>query len=324
MKDQYQRTIDYMRVSITDRCNLRCRYCMPDGIEFIPHADILTFEEIIKIIACGAQLGISKIKITGGEPLVRAGCCDLMASIKKIPGISQVTLTTNGILLPDHIDELKAAGTDGINISLDTLDPDLFARITGSYQLDRVLAGVDAAVSASIPTKINTVLQRGVNDGEWQSILEMAKDRPIDVRFIELMPIGAGDKDQGISSHEIRDRIRSLYPDVEEDTRIHGNGPAVYMKIPGFAGSVGFIGAVSEKFCETCNRIRLTSVGRVKPCLCYGDSFDLRSILRSDSLDQENELKETLRMAIAYKPKEHCFEKNSRITEKKKMNQIGG
>ena len=325
MKDQYQRNIDYMRVSVTDRCNLRCRYCMPKDIELLPMEEILSFEEILEIIHQAASLGIRKIKITGGEPLVRKNCTGLIAKIRETEGIEKVTLTTNGILLPEYIEDLKAAGIDGINISLDTLRKDRFQEITGFDALDQVLAGIDASLNAGIRTKINTVLQKGVNDGEWQDLMLLAKDRPLDVRFIEMMPIGYGAVSTGVSDIELRSKIRELYPGTEEDHTAHGNGPAVYVRIPGFCGGVGFIAAINEKFCKDCNRIRLTSAGRIKPCLCYGDSFDLREILRTkEGPERDALLKETLQKAITYKPKEHCFEAKSSVTEKKKMSQIGG
>ena len=323
MRDHYHRLIDYMRVSITDRCNLRCLYCMPEGIELLPMEEILTYDEILEIIRCAAQLGIRKIKVTGGEPLVRKDCSVLIKEIKKIPGIEKVTLTTNGILLKAVINDLKEAGIDGINISLDTLDPLKYQKITGFDMLEKVKEGIDCSLQAGIPTKINTVLQKNSNEDDWKELMLLAKEQPLDVRFIELMPIGYGDKTLGINNHELLKEIEELYPGVQKDTRIHGNGPAVYITIPGFQGSIGFISAVNDKFCDTCNRIRLTSTGKIKPCLCYGDTFDLREILRSEEGTAEL-LKKRLQDAIVYKPKEHCFEKLSKITEKKKMRQIGG
>lgn len=325
MKDQYQRNIDYMRVSITDRCNLRCRYCMPEDIALLPMDMVLTYEEIVDVIRQAASLGIRKIKITGGEPLVRRDCTKLIRQIKSIAGIEKVTLTTNGILLPQYIDELKDAGIDGINISLDTLKQERFREITGFDALDQVLKGIETSVSSGIRTKINTVLQKGVNDDEWTDLMKLAETMPLDVRFIELMPIGFGDKNLGINDHDLREKIREMYPGTEEDKTVHGNGPATYISIPGFAGGVGFIAAINEKFCSDCNRIRLTCTGRIKPCLCYGESFDLKEILRTkEGPERDALLKHTLQKAITYKPKEHCFETGSKITEKKKMSQIGG
>ncbi len=325
MQDQYQRNIDYMRVSITDRCNLRCQYCMPNDIMLLPMDMVLTYEEILDVIRQATALGIRKIKVTGGEPLVRKNCPDLIREIKNIDGIEKVTLTTNGILLPQFIDELKDTGIDGINISLDTLRRDRFEAITGFDALEQVLKGIDTSLAAGIRTKITTVLQKGVNDDEWIDLMKLAEDRKLDVRFIELMPIGYGDKNLGVNDHELREKIREMYPGTEEDTSVHGNGPATYVRIPGFQGGVGFIAAINEKFCQDCNRIRLTCTGRIKPCLCYGESFDLRKILRTrEGEERDTELRETLWKAILCKPKEHCFEQSSQITEKKKMYQIGG
>ena len=192
MKDLYGRTIDYMRISITDRCNLRCRYCMPDGIEWIPMDEILTYEQIETVCRVAVSLGINKFKITGGEPLVRKGCPELIGSIKQIPGVEQVTITTNGILLKEQLDRLILAGVDGVNVSLDTLDAEKFKQITGFDLLDRVEASIQSAVAKGLRVKINTVLQSGVNEDEWKGLMDLAKDQRLDVRFIEMMPIGYG------------------------------------------------------------------------------------------------------------------------------------
>ena len=326
MIDQYGRTIDYMRISITDRCNLRCRYCMPEDIEKIPMKDILTYEEIGEISRAAVSLGIRKFKITGGEPLVRKDAAALVEKIHKIPGTEQVTLTTNGILLKKCLPELLAAGLDGVNISLDTLDAAQFETITGKNDLDQVLEGIEAAFQAGIPVKINTVLQRDVNADAWRQLIQFAKDRPIDVRFIEMMPIGFGRKFEPVYGEEIREKIRSLYPDLEEDPRVHGNGPAVYVRVPGWKGSIGFISAIHGKFCRDCNRIRLTSTGKLKPCLCYGENIDLLPLLRNpaDKTARAEALKNAIEDAIRKKPEAHCFDLLSKVTEQKKMVEIGG
>ncbi len=321
MYDKYQRKIDYMRISITDRCNLRCRYCMPKDIELLPMGTLLTYEEILEVCREAVGLGITKFKITGGEPLVRKGCDKFMASLKKMPGVDQVTLTTNGILLQDHLEALKDAGIDGINISLDTLDQAKFKEITGFDQLDQVLEGIKAAVESGISTKINCVLQEGINENEWSSILELAKEYPLDVRFIELMPIGEGDRGEMISNVELLSKIKSLYSQMEEDFSCHGNGPAVYYKIPGFQGSIGFISAIHGKFCKGCNRIRMTSTGEIKPCLCFDYGISVREALRGQDIDN---VRSILAKAIDSKPEMHCFEEKEEITERKRMIQIGG
>ena len=329
MIDGYGRTIEYMRISITDRCNLRCRYCMPDGVELVPMSDILSFEEIEEICRVAAELGIKKIKVTGGEPLVRRGCAAFIGRLKKIPGIKEVTLTTNGVLLTQQIYALCENGLDAVNVSLDTLSRCNYEQITGKDELLHVLEGIQAVLDAGIRIKINSVLQKGQNDTEWRHLLELAKSEPIDVRFIEMMPIGYGKQFETIYNDDIQQKIREIYPDLQEDTRVHGNGPATYYYIPGFKGSIGFISAIHGKFCNACNRIRLTSQGMVKPCLCYGKSYNLKEILRNsgESLGTEGMkllLKQRLQTAILEKPEQHCFEHLADITEEKDMIQIGG
>lgn len=321
MKDLYGRTIDYMRISITDRCNLRCRYCMPDGIEWIPMDEILTYEQIETVCRVAVSLGINKFKITGGEPLVRKGCPELIGRIKQIPGVEQVTITTNGILLEEQLDRLILAGVDSVNVSLDTLDAEKFRQITGFDMLDRVEASIKSAVDKGLRVKINTVLQSGVNDDEWEGLMNLAKDHRLDVRFIEMMPIGYGKKSRMISNSDLLKQMRELYPKMEADEVRHGNGPAVYYKIPGFAGGIGFISAIHGKFCGSCNRIRMTSTGELKACLCYQESVSLRDAVRQGDLE---EVKRLLELTISKKPEMHCFEKVDSITESRQMVKIGG
>ena len=321
MIDAAGRTIDYMRISITDRCNLRCRYCMPDGITQVAMSEILTYEEIKKICPLAEELGIRKIKITGGEPLVRKGCVDLIGMIKEIPGIIQVTMTTNGVLLKENLKALKDAGLDGINISLDTLDHEKYYKITGTDACDTVLEAVEASAEIGIRTKVNSVLQDAGDRQEWRALVRLAEKLPVDVRFIELMPIGCGKRNTGVSNLELLDEIKKEYPDIRIDPEIHGNGPAVYYRIPGFEGSIGFISAMHGKFCNTCNRIRLTSTGDLKPCLCYGDIYPLKELLKSGT---DDEIREQIKHAIENKPAAHCFEKPGEITEAHQMAQIGG
>ena len=314
-----------MRVSVTDRCNLRCRYCMPRGIVTVPMTDILTYEEILDTAWAAARCGIKKLKVTGGEPLVRKGVIGLIQKLKEIPGIEQVTLTTNGTLLAPCVNELKAAGLDGVNVSLDTLNARTFREITGFDLLNDVLCGIDAALSAGLRVKVNAVLQEGVNAEEWDALLQMAGDSPLDVRFIEMMPIGEARRVRAVNNHRLLGRVREKYPKLEADTRSHGNGPAVYVRIPGFQGSVGFISAMNEKFCGSCNRIRLTARGELKPCLCYADSVDLRRILRETAPEGRIEkLAAAIRSVIEMKPRAHCFEDERQITEPRRMAEIGG
>lgn len=320
MRDLYGRKIEYMRVSVTDRCNLRCRYCMPNGIACVPMTEILTFEEITEVCSAAAELGIKYIRLTGGEPLVRRGCEKLVKMIKNIDGIEKVSITTNGILLNDKLDELIDAGMDGVNISLDTLDNEKFRLITGFYGLEKVLSAIDESYNRGLNVKINTVLL-SENINEYRNIIMFAKDRSIAVRFIEMMPIGEGIKYSSLDCNDILNLIKKIYPDITPSKQSLGAGPAVYYDIPGFEGKIGFINAVHGKFCNTCNRVRLTSKGYLKSCLCYDVGTDLKKVMRCGN---KSSLKAEMERAILNKPKEHCFDKMADITEKNKMSAIGG
>lgn len=326
MKDRYGREIDYMRISITDRCNLRCKYCMPEGVPFVPMERILTLEEMCRVAECAAALGIRKIKVTGGEPLVRKGCCHFVQMLKSIPGIEKVTLTTNGVLLGQYLDELVKNGIDGINISLDTRNRQLFQEITGSDCLLEVMSAIETASKLSIPVKVNAV-SLDLGEENWQSIVELAREYPVDVRFIEMMPIGYGKQFSVVNHQELMEKIKKTYPEMMPDHQAHGFGPAVYYRIPGFKGSVGFISAIHGKFCDSCNRVRLTSQGFLKTCLCYEEGVDLRVVLRDERLteaERDREMERQMRQAIFGKPAAHCFEKPAEITESKVMASIGG
>jgi len=319
MKDNYGRIIDYMRISITDRCNLRCRYCMPQsGVELFPISELLTYEEIASICKEAATLGISKIRITGGEPLVRKDVERLVAMLKGIKGIDRVGLTTNGLLLKDNISKLIDSGLDSVNISLDAADRDAFFKLTGFDLYEKVTEGIDAAYESGIKTKINTVLY---NDEFFKGMIDFAKDRYIDVRFIELMPLGPAKEMPSVSYCRVINYIDETYPGWEADTSYHGDGPAKYLNIPGFKGSVGFISPINEKFCDSCNKIRLSSVGQIKPCLCFGNSFDIKKSLREGDIE---EVRKILIKSILEKPMAHCFDDIIKMTEVKKMASIGG
>ncbi len=325
MRDSYGRKIDYMRISITDRCNLRCRYCMPEGIEQAPVSDILTYEEIIHVCHAAARAGIRKLKITGGEPLVRTGCPELIGKLKEISGISRVTMTTNGVLLAEFLPKLLANGLDAVNISLDTMNRDTYRQITGRDELPRVVEGIKKAIESGIPVKANVVLQRDINEGEWKDLAELTRKHSLDVRFIEMMPIGYGKEYQTICNEDVLRKLKGIEQGLSADSSVHGNGPAVYYRIPGAKGSIGFISAMHGKFCGNCNRLRLTSMGKLKPCLCFGDGIDLRKILReSDKESVDKLLYQAVLEAIRMKPKQHKFEVVSDITEQKQMVQIGG
>lgn len=325
MKDSYGRQIDYMRISITDRCNLRCRYCMPNGIEKVPMQRILTYEQIVLIAEEAAKAGITKIKITGGEPLVRLGCPALIRSLKQIPGIRQVTMTTNGVLLPRYLPELLAAGLDAVNISLDTLQREKYEAIIGFDAFASVMEGINLALQSGIKVKLNVVPQRGVNEEELLSLAGLAGNHRMDVRFIEMMPIGAGAAYSSISNEEILTAIKEKYGETVPDFQEHGNGPARYVRIPGFTGSIGFISAMHGKFCDSCNRIRLTPMGQLKPCLCFAGEINVMEHLKETEMARRRQLiREDICRAIRQKPEAHKFENRTEVTETGRMSAIGG
>jgi cyclic pyranopterin phosphate synthase len=306
MIDPFNRTIDYMRISITDRCNLRCVYCMPRRTRSLPEAELLSYEEILRVCTEAAALGIRFIKITGGEPLLREGVPDLVRRLKTTAGITKVSLTTNGVLLSRYLDALCAAGIDGITISLDSLDEERFRLTTGYQRLDRIIRGIHESLSRPVTVKINAVLIDTGGEPEWRGLAELARTLPLDVRFIELMPIGYGRTFKGVAHDRILQGLHETYAGLTQDRASQGAGPAVYYRIPGFKGSIGFISALSHGFCRTCNRIRLTPEGMLKPCLCYASGIDLKAILRGP--DKTNEaISRALMEAAAMKPLSHCF-----------------
>ena len=312
MIDQYNRNIDYLRISVTDRCNLRCKYCMPEGISTLPMKDILTYEEIRSVVEQAAELGFRHIRLTGGEPL-------------PVPGIEKVSMTTNGILLEKMLPGLIESGLDAVNISLDTLDREKYRELTGTDGLETVLSSIRAACSEGLKVKLNSVSLFS-DEESIRTMVSLAEELPVDVRFIEMMPVGYGKKYPGISHEDLLQMLRRMYPGMEKDTRQHGFGPAVYYMIPGCRGSVGLISAIHGKFCSTCNRVRLTSQGYLKTCLCYSDGADLREVLRGDMPEEEKKtaLRERMREAVFRKPDAHCFEKPEAMTEYAGMNAIGG
>ncbi len=323
MLDQYGRRINYLRISVTDRCNLRCRYCMPEGVQDVGMKNILTFEEIWEIVKTGVSLGITHIRITGGEPLVRKGCADLILGIRKIPGVETITMTTNGVLLGNYAKQLKEAGVDGVNISLDTLDPEEFCQITGKRELPAVLAGIRAAKDAGLPVKLNVVNRKELDP---VPLVRYAQNENLPLRFIEMMPVGYGKQYVGRSNEELREMLEKTFGtaeklvDSEELSRM-GSGPAVYYRFSDLKVPVGFISAIHGKFCDTCNRVRLTAEGYLKLCLCYDQGVDLRHVLREG--EKEN-LRTVMEEAIFRKPAAHCFERPSEMTETHEMVKIGG
>lgn len=322
MKDSYNRTITYMRISITDRCNFRCQYCMPDGIQWVDHEKIVTYEEILTICKIAVSKGIRDFKVTGGEPLVRKGCVDFLRQLKQMEGVRTVTLTTNGFLLDEAAEELAKIKIDSVNVSLDVLEPERFDKITGTKNsLSTVLASIDKLVKLGIRTKINAVLLRETVD-QIIPLASLAKDKNLDVKFIEIMPVGIGRKTDGVSAKEAFAILTKRWPDLRIAKEVKGNGPAIYYRSKELKGSIGLIHAVSNPFCEDCNRIRLTSQGILKPCLCYEAGINLRELLRGEA--GEEGISKAFDKAMTEKPEAHCFSKLEDMTEHKGMSEIGG
>ena len=323
MLDRYGRVINYLRISVTDRCNLRCCYCMPEGVQDVGMKNILTFEEIWEIVRTGVSLGITHIRITGGEPLVRKGCVNLIRGIREIPGVETITMTTNGVLLGNYAKQLKEAGVDGVNISLDTLDPEEFFKSTGKWELQEVLAGIRAAKTAGLPVKLNAVNRKELDP---IPLVRYAQEENLPIRFIEMMPVGYGKKYVGRSNEELRETLEAVCGNAEcmtnrEELSRMGSGPAVYYQFSDLKVPVGFISAIHGKFCDTCNRVRLTAEGYLKLCLCYDEGEDLRRVLREG--EKEN-LRTIMEQTIFRKPAAHCFEHPAEMTETHEMVKIGG
>ena len=325
MFDRYQRDIHYLRLSVTDLCNLRCRYCMPDGVEKLEREAVLTYEEFLRLAALFARCGIDTVRVTGGEPLVRKNVAQLVAGLKATPGIRRVTLTTNAVLLAEQLPALLDAGLDSVNISLDTLRPEVFRQITARDDFAAVQAGLQAALQSGLPVKLNCVPQAGVNEGELEALAALAKDNAMQVRFIEMMPIGYGASMPCISGPELWARFARRWPELAplSPAQEHalGDGPAVYYTVPGWQGSIGFIAAVHGKFCASCNRVRLTSQGFLRPCLASETGCDLRALLRSGADDAQ--LLAAIRETIWAKPREHHFNDSS-MPATRGMYRIGG
>ncbi len=325
MIDKHSRKISYLRVSVTDLCNLRCVYCMPPGgSELSRKEEILSLEEILKLIKHGVSLGVNKIRITGGEPLVRKGIISLVNQIAEIKGIDDIAMTTNGVFLKEFATELKSSGLSRLNISLDTMREDRFAEITRGGNIADVFDGVEAVLKAGFKgTKMNAVVMRGDNDDEIHDFVRYIMERDIELRFIELMASGwkdMVDEDRFMPTSEIMERVRGVGELVPDKQRI-GGGPATIYRIKGALGSIGFISAVSKPFCKTCNRLRLTSDGKLRSCLLTGGEVDIKDILRSFNLDEkemQDRLTEAFFRVTDMKPIVHSG-RNRAV-----MNQIGG
>lgn len=317
MKDLYGREINYLRISVTDLCNLRCQYCMPeDGVCKVEHQDVLSTEEFYEIAKVFVELGVEKIRITGGEPLVKNGIVELVEKIASLD-LKELAMTTNGLLLPKYAEDLKKAGLDRVNVSLDTLDAYKYSEITRGGDLFEVLKGIDEAKRVGLtPIKINTVLIGDFNIDEIENFVYITKEEEIDVRFIELMPIGQA-SDWASEKFVSNNMILSTVSELEKTEAIDSSSPAVYYRFPDGKGRVGIINPISCKFCDACNRVRLTSRGKLKLCLHSDDEIDLKEAIRSGG-----DLKKLIKESILRKPEEHHLEEGQFI--KKNMNEIGG
>ncbi len=334
MIDGFGRNIDYLRVSVTDHCNLRCVYCMPrEGVSFLTANEILSDDEICRVVAAAASLGIKKVRLTGGEPLLRQKLWNLVALIKMIPGIETVTLTTNGILLGDQVEHLVQAGLDGVNISLDTLDPIEYRRITGGGNIRDVREGVKKALMWTPPLtlKINCV-SGAAGKEHLEAVAGLARTFPVHVRFIEIMPLGLGRQFPLICQEEIVKQLSKTFGPFTPCPQNFGSGPCQYYTVEGFRGRIGFISAMSHRFCTQCNRIRLTADGCVKTCLQYSGTNAIKTLLGQGA--SEEEIAEALKKIILEKPEGHHFRESlfrkdhfqtDQISEEQRsMFQIGG
>lgn len=318
MYDQYNRKIDYLRISLTDRCNLHCRYCQPEISEHVPHNEILRYEELLRICRAALQLGIRKFKITGGEPLLRRGCSNFIANLKQLDGVEQVTLTTNGTLLAQQLPELIKAGVDSINVSLDTLDAAYYTELTGG-SLGNVLQALQELQAAGIPFKLNCVPLAETGLSDIMQLLKLAHRYNAPLRFIELMPLECNTDLRGLSGSEIRSLLEQAGLQLQRDAQRYGNGPASYWRIGGYKMPVGFIEPLHNKFCAVCNRVRLTSVGMLKPCLYSSEGMNLKRLLRDGGSDTD--LLQAMQEIIFVKPEGHSFDVEAAHFN---MNQIGG
>ena len=319
MKDSLGREIDYLRISLTESCNLRCIYCMPEGVAPKVCGETLTKENIFDIVEVAVELNIKKIRLTGGEPLLRQDIVEIVQGIKD-RGIEKIYITTNGILLYEKIEKLKKAGLKGVNISLDTLDREQFNYITRGGDLERVLQGIEKALNLNLEVKINSVIMKDINENAIEELVKLTLNNQLDVRFIELMPIGQGKKFTGISNNEIYDRLEKTFEFDRDYKEI--KGVSTYYKLKDSEGNIGFISPINSCFCETCNKIRLTSDGVIKRCLNSKGNTNIKESL--DKNIEKEEIKEILEQEIFKKPERHLFGKENKDEELKNMNAIGG
>lgn len=318
MKDKYDREIKYLRISITQNCNLKCIYCSPEGECEDKKEVCLSPDEIESVVRSMEKVGISKVRITGGEPLLRNDVCEIVERIAGVPGINDISLTTNGVNLEEKVEGLKKAGLNRLNISLDSLKEERYSYITGGGKLSKALSGIEKSLELGLnPIKINSVLIKGINDDEIDDFIELAKDKPIQVRFIELMPIGTYGEENSDKIVNNSDIIKA-HPQLVYDGKSNNGQPATYYTIEGYKGKIGFISPMSHKFCSTCNRIRLTCDGKIKPCLGNNGEIDILDTLKNhpDKLDQ------LIQDTIFNKPRGHNFGKD--FSSLRSMNRIGG
>ncbi|ABO50778.1 GTP cyclohydrolase subunit MoaA [Desulforamulus reducens MI-1] len=325
MIDNYNRNINYLRISVTDRCNLRCVYCMPpEGVKQTPHSEILSLEEFARVVDAASDIGIRKIRITGGEPLVRKNIVNLFEKISTNSAIDDISLTTNGVLFAEMASDLKKAGLNRVNFSLDSLNPDTFRDITRMGKFNDVWRSIQKALELELhPVKLNVVAVRGINDHEFADFARLTKEIPIHVRFIELMPIGECNPwavGNFIAAEEILHGLQQKFGLLDTQVKVTGSGPAKYYCLPNSKGTIGFITAISEHFCAGCNRLRLTANGQLRPCLYGKQEFDLKTPLREGASRQE--LAKIITKAIRHKPSQHHMEDGWR--DRRVMSQIGG
>ncbi len=335
LTDNFSRTISYLRLSLTDRCNLRCVYCMPEdreeGLQLLAHEDLLSYEELLRIVKVAVKMGMNKLRLTGGEPLVRKGVMAFIRSLSEIKGLEEIRLTTNGVLLTEKAEGLYASGIRKLNISLDTMRPERFKKITGMDMYEKVWQGIETAEQLGFEIKLNVVAMNGFNDDEFTDFARLALRRNYQVRFIEFMPVGKNstwDKRYYISSQELQE----MFTEVGTLDPLPGrrmDGPAKVYQITGSdgsTGSIGFISPISHHFCDTCNRLRLTSAGRLRACLLHDREADLKSLLRSGATDDD--VRNLIRQTILDKPKGHTLVEDLQSSDKHlcggQMSRIGG
>ncbi|MEW5721666.1 MAG: GTP 3',8-cyclase MoaA [Thermodesulfobacteriota bacterium] len=324
--DSFHRHITYLRLSLTDRCNLRCRYCMPEGgVEKLDHSQVLTYEEFLRVAQAAASAGVTKIRLTGGEPLVRKDIINFIRELARVPGVLDLRLTTNGVLLPRMARNLLQAGIKRVNVSLDSLDRETYRRLTGCDEFETVWRGIETALAEGFDqVKINCVPIRGYNEQEILDFARLTLNRPLEVRFIEFMPLGYSSfwsEDKVVSALEIKEQLSRL-GELTPEPRRHTEGPAQVYRLTGAKGAVGFISPITDHFCGTCNRLRLTADGKLRLCLLSRNEIDLKSHLRNGAGPEE--IVKLLEEAVRLKPKGHPLDKDHYASGRRTMNLIGG